>query len=172
VRRNISFEGIRTALDILEKEPKGYVILDPYGGIMRNISSDAIAFPHREGNLFTIQYLVEWKERDDNKSNEYIHWIREFYNAMTPFVSFGPRAAYINYMDFDLGVMELLHDKTSMVPTRDAVEVARVWGEKYFLRNYDRLVEVKTYIDPDNVFSNQQSIPPAVSSAVSFRAEI
>uniref|UniRef100_A0A2K1WQJ5 FAD-binding PCMH-type domain-containing protein n=1 Tax=Populus trichocarpa TaxID=3694 RepID=A0A2K1WQJ5_POPTR len=172
VRRNISFEGIRTALDILEKEPKGYVILDPYGGIMQNISSDAIAFPHREGNLFTIQYLVEWKERDDNKSNDYINWIRKFYNAMTPFVSFGPRAAYINYMDFDLGVMELLHDKTSMVPARDAVEVARVWGEKYFLRNYDRLVEVKTYIDPDNVFSNQQSIPPAVSSAVSFRAEI
>ncbi|KAG5224487.1 Reticuline oxidase [Salix suchowensis] len=159
VRRHISLEGIRTALEILEKEPKGYVILDPYGGIMQNISSDAIAFPHREGNLFTIQYLVEWKEEDDSKSNEYIRWIREFYTAMTPFVSFDPRAAYINYMDFDLGsVME-------MVPARDAVEVARVWGEKYFLRNYDRLVEVKTYIDPDNVFRNQQSIPPAVLSS-------
>uniref|UniRef100_A0A6N2LNV2 FAD-binding PCMH-type domain-containing protein n=1 Tax=Salix viminalis TaxID=40686 RepID=A0A6N2LNV2_SALVM len=126
VRRHISLEGIRTALEILEKEP---------------------------------QVLVEWKEEDDSKSNEYIRWIREFYTAMTPFVSFHPRAAYINYMDFDLGsVME-------MVPARDAVEVARVWGEKYFLRNYDRLVEVKTYIDPDNVFRINKASTAAVLSS-------
>ncbi|XVF09378.1 hypothetical protein REPUB_Repub07fG0087500 [Reevesia pubescens] len=103
VRIPISPMGIWAALNILDNEPKGYVILDPYGGIMNNISSDSIAFPHRKGNLYTIQYLVEWQEEDKNKSNEYIEWIRGLYNAMTGYVSWGPRAAYINYVDFDLG---------------------------------------------------------------------
>ncbi|EEF28466.1 reticuline oxidase [Ricinus communis] len=169
VKSEISSAGIKIALDILQKEPKGYVILDPYGGVMHNISSEAIAFPHRNGNLFTIQYLVEWKEKDKNKSNVYIDWIREFYYLMTPFVSRGPRAAYINYMDFDIGAMGMIKKS---VPSEDAVEIARVWGEKYFLRNFDRLVRAKTLIDPDNVFNNEQSIPPLPLESVGSRAEI
>ncbi|KAI9092523.1 hypothetical protein K1719_027651 [Acacia pycnantha] len=150
VRTHIPLLGIKTALNILEREPKGYVILDPYGGMMHNISSESIAFPHRKGNLFTIQYLIYWKETDNDKSNEYIEWVREFYASMTPFVSWGPRAAYINYVDFDLGVM------VEPINAEEAGEQARVWGERYFLSNYDRLVKAKTLIDPNNVFTNQQ----------------
>ncbi|KAM5550185.1 berberine bridge enzyme-like D-2 [Rosa sericea] len=159
VRTAISYTGIMAAVEILEEEPKGYVILDPYGGIMHRISSESIAFPHRKGNLFTIQYLVEWKEEENYKRNEYIGWIRRLYNSMTQYVSWGPRTAYINYIDLDLGVMRLVDTR---VPTKDkgAVEIARVWGEKYFLNNYDRLVRAKTIIDPSNIFSNQQGIPP------------
>ena len=73
VRTPISFMGIRAALDSLEEEPKGFVILDPYGGIMQNISSEYIAFPHRKGNLFAIQYLVAWQQEDNNKSSQYIY---------------------------------------------------------------------------------------------------
>ncbi|XP_061345837.1 berberine bridge enzyme-like D-2 [Gastrolobium bilobum] len=157
VKNHVPLVGIKTALDILEKEPKGYVILDPYGGMMHNISSESIAFPHRRGNLFTIQYLIYWEETDNDKSSGYIDWIRGFYATMTPFVSWGPRAAYINYMDFDLGVMKLISNVANM---KDAVDYARVWGEKYFLSNYDRLVKAKTLIDPNNVFNNEQGIPP------------
>lgn len=157
VKNHIPLAGIETALDILEKEPKGFVILDPYGGMMYNISSESIAFPHRKGNLFTIQYLIYWKEANNDKSSDYIDWLRGFYASMTPFVSWGPRAAYINYMDFDLGVKERISNGASM---KDAVDSARVWGEKYFLRNYDRLVRAKTMIDPNNVFTNEQGIPP------------
>ncbi|KAA8544532.1 hypothetical protein F0562_022544 [Nyssa sinensis] len=121
-----------------------------------------------KGNLFTIQYLVNWKEEDNNKSEEYIDWIRGFYNSMTPYVSWGPRAAYNNYMDLDLGVMELLN---TSAPPADAVEMARVWGEKYFLKNYDRLVRAKTIIDPYNVFRHQQGIPP-MSSLLSVKADV
>ena len=124
---------------------------------MQNISSDYIPFPHRRGNLFSIQYVVTWKEEDNNKSSKYIDWIRGFYNSMAPFVSSGPRAAFVNYMDFDLGVMKLV---STCVQPEDAVEIARLWGEKYFLKNYDRLVRAKTLIDPNNVFRNQQGIPP------------
>ncbi|KAL8026104.1 hypothetical protein ABFX02_14G007000 [Erythranthe guttata] len=157
VRDLIPRSGIAYAIEILEKEPKGYVILDPYGGIMERISSESIAFPHRKGNLFTIQYLVEWKEEDNGRRDDYIDWIRRFYDAMAPYVSFEPRAAYVNYVDFDLGVVDFLNRSGY---GGDDVEVARVWGEKYFLKNYDRLVRAKTVIDPFNVFRNQQGIPP------------
>ncbi|KAK9073436.1 hypothetical protein SSX86_007760 [Deinandra increscens subsp. villosa] len=159
VRKPIPRFGLATALDILEKQPKGYVILDPYGGIMEKIDSDSIPFPHRKGNMFTIQYLVEWKETDNDKTNDYIAWIRGFHGAMTPYVSREPRSAYVNYMDVDLGVMNSI--KTCVESNDDdVVEMAREWGEKYFGNNYDRLVKAKTQIDPYNVFRHQQSIPP------------
>jgi hypothetical protein len=61
-------------------------------------------------------------------------------------------------------------DTSTSVPSEvDAVEIARLWGEKYFLKNYDRLVRAKTVIDPNNVFSNEQGIPP-ILSPTSFTA--
>ena len=33
-------------------------------------------------------------------------------------------------------------------------------GVKYFKGNFDRLVKVKTMVDPKNFFTNEQSIPP------------
>lgn len=171
VRTPISDTGIRTALHLLETEPKGYVILDPYGGIMDRISSESIAFPHRKGNLYSIQYMVEWKTQNNDKREDYINWIKTLYNAMSPYVSWGPRTAYVNYMDFDLGVMVTDHLLlNASVPTNnEAVEIARVWGEKYFLTNFDRLVRAKTLIDPHNVFTNQQGIPP-MSNLLSLSA--
>nr|GMD23178.1 reticuline oxidase-like [Ipomoea batatas] len=157
VKTPIPLTGLHAAVDALENEPKGYVILDPYGGAMDRISSDAIAFPHRKGNLFSIQYLVEWREEDNydrRKSENLLEWIRGFYEEMTPYVSSSPRAAYVNYIDFDLGILE------NMDGDDDVVEKARGWGEKYFLNNYDRLVRAKTMIDPLNVFRHEQSIPP------------
>ena len=34
------------------------------------------------------------------------------------------------------------------------------WQQQYYAENFDRLVDVKTKYDPDNVFQNAQSIPP------------
>ncbi|KAL8252068.1 hypothetical protein R6Q59_035761 [Mikania micrantha] len=158
VHKPIPRLGLTTMLEILEKQPKGYVILDPYGGMMETISSDSIPFPHRKGNLFTIQYLVEWKEIENNETNDYMAWIRGFHESMTPYVSQNPRAAYINYIDIDLGVINWI--KARVESNKDVVELGREWGEMYFGNNYDRLVKAKTQIDPLNVFRHQQSIPP------------
>ncbi|OIT08492.1 PREDICTED: reticuline oxidase-like [Nicotiana attenuata] len=169
VKKPVSMDGMLTFLVELEKNPMGYLIFDPYGGAMDKISDQAIAFPHRKGNLFAVQYYVQWNEEDDAKSNEYIEWLRGFYNKMAPFVSSSPRGAYINYLDMDLGVnMDddyLLRNASSHYSSSvDAVERARAWGEKYFLNNYDRLVKAKTKIDPLNVFRHEQSIPPMLGS--------
>ncbi|NP_001313194.1 berberine bridge enzyme-like C-1 precursor [Nicotiana tabacum] len=169
VKTPFSMDGIMTALVEHEKNPNAFLVFDPYGGAMDKISAQAIAFPHRKGNLFAIQYYAQWNEEDDAKSNEHIEWIRGFYNKMAPFVSSSPRGAYVNYLDMDLGMnMDddyLLRNASSRYSSSvDAVERARAWGEKYFLNNYDRLVKAKTKIDPLNVFRHEQSIPPTLGS--------
>ncbi|KAG8370455.1 hypothetical protein BUALT_Bualt14G0118700 [Buddleja alternifolia] len=58
VRFPISITGITSAVEILEKEPKGFIILDPYGGAMTNISSESIPYPHRKEKLENLSYIV------------------------------------------------------------------------------------------------------------------
>ncbi|KAK4440265.1 Berberine bridge enzyme-like 18 [Sesamum alatum] len=129
------------------------VIMTPYGGRMYEVSESAIPFPHRAGNLYKILYLVYWEEEEDQNSNRYISWIRRLYSYMAPYVSRFPRLAYINYRDLDIGV----NDNNRKI----SYAQARVWGIKYFKNNFDRLIRVKTAVDPENFFRNEQSIPPA-----------
>ncbi|CAI0545859.1 unnamed protein product [Linum tenue] len=72
------------------------------------------------------------------------------YEFMTPFVSKSPRCSYLNYRDVDLGVNG---------DGNVSYEEASVWGMKYFKGNFERLVEVKTKVDPGNFFRYEQSIP-------------
>lgn len=158
VRVPISKEGLTGAINLLSQEPKAYVILDPYGGAMNRFKPSDLPFPHRKGNLYAIQYMIEWMAEDDRKRKYYMNWIRLLYDYMKDHVSKNPRAAYINYLDLDLGkngptTTEIMHGDN---PT----EHARAWGERYFLGNYDRLVRIKTAVDPYNVFSDAQSVPP------------
>ncbi|GAB4826679.1 hypothetical protein Ancab_033574 [Ancistrocladus abbreviatus] len=162
VRTEIAVEGLMVILDKLEEEPKGHVIMDPYGGAMDRISSNALPFPYRRGNLFHIQYMVTWRDDECSNSKKYVEWIRQLYLLMAPFVSSDPRAAYVNYADLDLGTSySLLVNGSS---GDDTVERARAWGEKYFSGNYERLVRAKTSIDPNNIFHHEQSIPPLSSN--------
>ncbi|KAK1556585.1 hypothetical protein Q3G72_008172 [Acer saccharum] len=142
--------GLEGLYKMLIEEQTSMLILTPYGGRMSEISESEIAFPHRKGNLYKIQYLVTWDDEDE--TDKYIGWMRRLYGYMTPYVSKNPRAAYFNYRDLDLG-------KTNNNSGNTSYEQAKVWGFKYFKRNFNRLVHVKTAIDPSNVFRNEQSIP-------------
>ncbi|KAJ3690546.1 hypothetical protein LUZ61_019710 [Rhynchospora tenuis] len=157
VQTPISKEGLIGAMKILAKEPSAYIICDPYGGAMARIGSKDLPFPHRAGNLFSIQYLIDWTKAEEGMADRYIAWLRDFYAYMGSFVSNNPRAAYVNYLDLDLGTNNWT---TSTSSTVDDAKHARLWGDAYFLWNYDRLVRAKTKIDPENVFNNEQSIPP------------
>ncbi|KAL0442409.1 UNVERIFIED_CONTAM: Berberine bridge enzyme-like 8 [Sesamum latifolium] len=149
------FEGIWNLF--YEPEGKlGMIFLTPYGGRMAEIPDNATPFPHRAGYLYKIQHMVFWEAKDVNDADKYINWVRRLYDYVTPYVTECPRGAYFDYRDLDIGV------NNNEGPIH--VETARVWGKKYFNSNFDRLVQVKTRVDPENFFRDEQSIPPQPSS--------
>ncbi|KAG2689508.1 hypothetical protein I3843_09G139500 [Carya illinoinensis] len=124
---------------------------NPYGGKMSQIPASAVPFPHRAGNLFKIQYSVNWKDGGIEAENNFTAQAKNLYGYMTPFVSKNPRSAFLNYRDLDIGINH--HGNNSY-------EEGKVYGTMYFHENFDRLVKVKTEVDPENFFRNEQSIPP------------
>jgi FAD/FMN-containing dehydrogenase len=80
---------------------------------------------------------------------------------MAPYVTKNPRAAYVNYLDLDLGTNGWMNATGGT--SYGSVGHAASWGERYFSMNFGRLVRAKTKVDPGNVFNNAQSIPPLYS---------
>ncbi|TXG50911.1 hypothetical protein EZV62_023435 [Acer yangbiense] len=145
----IALEELRKRL--LE-EDNPIIVWTAYGGMMNEIPEYETPFPHRKGTMFKFHYFTYWQKGDKNVP-KHMNWIRSLYNYMTPYVSKFPRGAYVNYRDFDLGINK--KGNTSVIQ-------ASVWGVKYFKGNFQRLVKVKTEVDPGNFFRHEQSIPPLV----------
>ncbi|XP_027184251.1 berberine bridge enzyme-like 8 [Coffea eugenioides] len=147
-------KGLEEILEKLNELPPSMAIMEwSYfgGGVMDTIPETATPFPHR-GNLYLIFVEVLWNATNQEVvSKQRIDWIKKLYKVIGKYVPNNPRAAYANNRDLDLGVNN--KGKTS-------VEKARIWGAPYFKNNFDRLVEVKTKVDPYNFFKNEQSIPP------------
>ncbi|XP_020599901.1 berberine bridge enzyme-like 23 [Phalaenopsis equestris] len=127
------------------------LILDPMGGRMSEIKEDAVAFPHRNGNIYNIQYFMRWFATEEGVTERHLEWMRKLHRFMTPYVSSNPRAAYYNYKDIDLGRNADVKGTT--------YSAAKVWGTKYFKGNFQRLAKVKGLVDPGNFFWNEQSVP-------------
>ncbi|ESR44780.1 hypothetical protein CICLE_v10003156mg, partial [Citrus x clementina] len=151
-RNSSSSKGFFKAKSDYRDKLSAFIALIPYGGKMNEISESEIPFPHRAGNIYKILYVVAWGE--DGASQRYINWIRKLYGYMTPYVSKNPREAYLNYRDLDSGT----NNQGYTSYKKDSI-----WGKKYFRNNFDRLVHVKTTVDPHNFFRNEQSIPPLSS---------
>ena len=150
VREPIPETGLEGLWQRLLVEDSPLMIWNPYGGRMSQFSESETPFPHRNGTLYKIQYLSLWQEGDKNAA-KHIDWIRKLYNYMGPYVSSLPREAYVNYRDLDLGINT--KNSTSYIQ-------ASAWGYRYYKNNFDRLVKIKTKVDPQNVFRHEQSIPP------------
>ncbi|KAL5751168.1 hypothetical protein ACOSP7_025771 [Xanthoceras sorbifolium] len=152
VREPIPETALEELRKRLLKEDIPVIVWTPYGGMMNKIPEYQTPFPHRNGTMFKFHYFTDWLEGDMNVA-KHISWIRSLYNYMTPYVSKYPRGAYVNYRDLDLGINK--KGNTSVVQ-------ASVWGVKYFKGNFERLVKVKTEVDPENFFRHEQSIPPLI----------
>ncbi|CAN1821214.1 Berberine bridge enzyme-like D-1, partial [Linum perenne] len=148
VKEPISELGLKGLYRRVLEQETSMLILTPYGGKMSEISDSETPFPHRRGYIYKIQYIVTWDEEEDTQGH--MGWIRELYAYITPFVSMCPRAAYYNYRDLDLGRIE---------NSNIGYKHGTIWGWKYFNGNFDRLMKVKTVVDPDNFFNDEQSIP-------------
>ncbi|KAI3913239.1 hypothetical protein MKX01_013496 [Papaver californicum] len=117
------------------------LIWTPYGEKMNKISESEIPFPHRQGNIYNIEYSVSWFEKIESEMN--LEWMEKLYEYMTPYVSKNPRTAYLNSRDLDLGQH---YEDTQDISC--SYLNARIW------------VKVKSEVDPQNFFKNRQSIPP------------
>uniref|UniRef100_A0A453SEU7 FAD-binding PCMH-type domain-containing protein n=1 Tax=Aegilops tauschii subsp. strangulata TaxID=200361 RepID=A0A453SEU7_AEGTS len=130
----------------------GLVILEPHGGFMGSVPTDATPYPHRSGVLYNVQYMVFWQGDGGTAANT---WLGNFYDFMGPYVSKNPRQAYVNYRDLGIGQNVVVDDVTTF-------DGGKVWGEQYFASNFQRLASVKAAVDPTDYFRNEQSIPPLV----------
>ncbi|XP_050370399.1 berberine bridge enzyme-like 21 [Argentina anserina] len=156
VQTPISRQGLEALWRKLIEVGKTGLVFNPYGGKMARIPAYSAPFPHRAGNLFKIQYSVGWNIAGEEAANEYLNQTRVLYSFMTQFVSKNPRSAFLNYRDLDIGVNTF---------GKNSYEQGKVYGLKYFNRNFDRLVKVKAAVDPENFFRNEQSVPLSPSKA-------
>ncbi|XP_047955350.1 tetrahydrocannabinolic acid synthase-like isoform X1 [Salvia hispanica] len=146
-----AIEGMVTMLREPEADGTIYYMV-PYGGRMDEIPESQTPFPHRAGALYKLAGLTYWPDSEAANTDSYISWSRRYYEYMTPYVSSSPREAYLNYRDLDLGVNNVVGETS--------YEQASIWAKPYYKDNFDRLVQVKTAVDPDNFFRYEQSIPP------------
>jgi FAD/FMN-containing dehydrogenase len=104
----------------------------PINGAAGRVGSNDTAFAYRDAT-YGMVFLAAWT--DSEKDAERIQWVRDYYQAMSPYTEPG---GYINFMqDDDYGKI------------RDN-----------YRQNYDRLVRVKREYDPNNLFHINQNIAP------------
>ncbi|XP_010519037.1 PREDICTED: berberine bridge enzyme-like 4 [Tarenaya hassleriana] len=148
VQEPIPKTGLESIFEVMAENEKVSMAWNPYGGRMSEISDKETPFPHRAGNKFLIQYSANWFEPGNDIADVYLNQTERLFEAMGPYVSKNPREAFLNYRDIDIG--------TNANSTYDE---GKVYGTKYFKNNFERLVSVKTRVDPDNYFRYEQSIP-------------
>ncbi|KAK1393802.1 cannabidiolic acid synthase-like [Heracleum sosnowskyi] len=100
------------------------------------------------GTLFKFNRFAE----TDTDEAERMEWVKSLAKYLTPYVTKNPRSAYVNYVDLTMG--------TNNLKGKTSYQQASRWGKRYFKNNFDRLVIVKSAVDPDNFFRHEQSIPP------------
>ncbi|XP_059666692.1 berberine bridge enzyme-like 8 [Cornus florida] len=150
LQQPIPKDGLEFIFQKMIELERPVLTFNPYGGRMSEIPASEKPFPHRAGNIAKIQYATNWNEDGVEIANHYVNLTRKLHGYMTPFVSKFPRQAFLNYRDLDIGINH--NGPNSFLE-------GAVYGVKYFLGNYNRLVKVKTKVDPGNFFRNEQSIP-------------
>ncbi|KAL1205039.1 Berberine bridge enzyme-like 10 [Cardamine amara subsp. amara] len=148
VKRSISRTDLGLIFKKLVEVEKVKMYWNPYGGRMGEIPSSRTPFPHRAGNLFNIEYLIEWSEAGDDVEKKYLTLANEMYKFMAPYVSSNPREAFLNYRDLEIGSS-----------VNSTYQEGKIYGVKYFKDNFERLVDIKSKFDDINFWRNEQSIP-------------
>ncbi|GER48918.1 FAD-binding Berberine family protein [Striga asiatica] len=126
-------------------------IMNPLGGKVAEVSEYETAYVHR-GAAYMIQYVVTTSNTSLETTAKNHEFMTKVYDTMANYIptSDGMRESYVNYKDLDLGLTDFCPSNCSCPES---------WGHAYYKRNFERLVMVKTRVDPYNFFFFEQSIP-------------
>lgn len=117
------------------RSPRSYAVLFHLGGAVARIADDSTAYPGRRAP-HNININGVWRrEEADELAETDTAWVRRFFAALEPY----REGVYVNFLASD----------------DDASRVREAYGDRY-----ERLVELKTRWDPDNVFRINQNIEP------------
>jgi FAD/FMN-containing dehydrogenase len=106
----------------------------PFEGAVSQVADGATAFGNRQAShAMTLDGV--WRPGEDFGDHD-TAWAREFFAALGPF----REGVYVNFLGGD----------------EEADRVREAYGDSI----YERLVQVKTKYDPDNVFHHNQNIRP------------
>ncbi|MGH8959078.1 MAG: FAD-binding oxidoreductase [Acidimicrobiia bacterium] len=119
--------------------PRSYAVMFHLGGAVDRVPEAATAFGNRRAS-HAITLDAVWRSGEDQADHD-IDWTRGFFAALAIY----RQGVYVNFLGAD-------EDPDRV---RDA----------YAPAVYDRLVQVKTTYDPENVFHHNQNIRPNVRSA-------
>ena len=131
--REMGDKALDVIVDFAKRKPTPAcgVGLEFMHGAMQRVAADATAFAHREAR-YNFLMLGQWDTPAQNETG--LRWVREFWDAMRPFLDAG---VYVNYMSEGEG--------------EDRVRGA-------YGANYERLVQLKNKYDPTNLFRINQNI--------------
>jgi FAD/FMN-containing dehydrogenase len=136
--KSLSDEAIAVIVEDFAAAPSKMTVLlieDLHGQVTR-VPVNATAVPHRKQG-FNLLIPSVWMEHAETNAN--IAWTRGIFQNLQPFLAEG---RYVNYLDDDEAGFG-----------SDPVRAA--YGP-----NYERLVDVKTKYDPENLFHLNFNIPP------------
>lgn len=103
------------------------------GGAIARTDPDATAFPHRDA---TVSFTIAPKWTDPDEDAKHIGWAQDFFEATA---SYATDDVYVNYLSRD-----------------ERKRAKAAYGD-----HYDRLTNLKTKWDPDNLFRINQNIEPS-----------
>jgi FAD/FMN-containing dehydrogenase len=113
--------------------PHSALILFPLDGALNRLPEDHSAVGNRDC-AWVLNITASWEKADDDKAN--IDWARAAWRDMRGFSTGG---TYVNFLTEEEG------DE----------RIRAAYGN-----NYERLAEIKSKWDPDNLFSMNKNIPP------------
>jgi hypothetical protein len=134
VNKGLTSEAINTISNFLSTiscDRDTYALFDLFGGAA-NIVDNTSSLIHRD-SIYGIQLLGSWKNKAKGEKcvKELNDFGKKFQSKFTSYFS------YQNYIDRDLDD----------------------WQTRYYGQNFNRLVDIKTKYDPNNLFKFPQSIP-------------
>ena len=130
----ISDGAIETFLEYVAALPGPFTVayFEPLGGAIGQVGAGATAFPHRDA-AYELHIFPGWTDPAEDEA--LMRWAQEFHGAMAPYTTGG---VYVNLLD---------RDEEARVPNA-------------YRANYDRLAQLKSKWDPENLFRVNHNIQP------------